>query len=447
MSRFTRPSSFRRRLATAIVAVTAVGSTAVTSTADAGEISPADVVVNIAVTGPSADDVLAGLTIELWPDRATEPVECSDEPEPFPGASPVLTYDYLGCLGVEPGTYSIGLDGVPDGFSVIAECTSSTPENIQPNEVIPGTESFEVLEFRQFPASCLVSVFQPIVLVDKIVDGGSASIDDFTIEVYSSEGDLVATGVDPSAESCVPQNLFTRTAIVDPLGENCAVIGIQSGDHQLGEVAVPGYAPTNVGCRPYAVGVGEVFPEGIGAFSIEPDPIFGGPPIVLCEITNSYFEGSVTVAKQVVNDDGGTATADDFTAELYLEGGALVESGACAADGSCIDTDLPIGDYRVGESGPEGYASTVACTVTGGSVPEIGTVPPSIPLFDEAIAGESAAFTLQPDASVACVITNDDVAPAIGVLPPTGTNRQPLVLALVLLALGGSLVALRRRPA
>jgi hypothetical protein len=427
-----------------IVGVMAVGSTAIGHTAEAGQVSPADVTVTILVSGPDAGDVLDGLTVELWPDRVDVPVLCSDQPETFPGASSLYVFTSLTCVDVDAGTYSIGLDGVPAGFTASASCTSSVPVEVEPNEVIADTESFEVLDVKLFPANCIVTVIQPVVLVDKIVDGGPASTDDFTIEVYSTGGGLVATGTDPSPDGCTAQPEFTSVA--DPVADACAVIAIPAGEYQLGEVALPGYAPTNVGCGSY-FGDREAFPNGVGEFAVGDDTLGALPPIVICEITNSYFEGSVTVTKQVINDNGGTATADDFTAEVYLDGGALVASGACEPDGTCIDTDLAIGDHRIGENGPSGYVATVACTVTGGSVPEVGTVPPSTIVFDEAIAGESAGFTLEPNASVACVITNDDIAPTTGVLPPTGANRQPMVIALALLALGGSLVVARRRTA
>lgn len=448
------PSTGRRTrsllvLAAAVIGII-LGTTSGSTTAHAGEISPYNVTIYLGVVGPDAADVMNGLTIEFWASGATEPLLCSNDPEAAPWYPPVINFWPSGCLDVPEGDYTLGIDGVPAGFSVIADCTSATAVEVQPSEIIDGA-SFTVVETYLDPASCDVTVVQPTVLVDKVVVGGAADTDDFTIEVYpAGGGSPIATGVDPSPESCLGD--IGIRSITEPGTPDCAVIGLAAGDYQLGEITAPGYLPTNVGCTPYFGTDNEAFPDGIGEFSLVDSIAVDGVPVIYCEVTNTYSEGSVAVTKQVINDDGGTATAADFTAEVYAEGGALVTSGDCAADGSCIDTDLPSGDYRIGESGPAGYEATVACSRTGGSVPEIGTVVPSIPLPGEAIAGADAAFALLPDASVTCVITNNDIAPtttidpSVGILPPTGSgNRTATVFALGLLTLGGTLVALRRR--
>jgi LPXTG-motif cell wall-anchored protein len=213
---------------------------------------------------------------------------------------------------------------------------------------------------------------------------------------------------------------------------------------------------------------GEMFPAGIGEFTVSDVPAQDAFPFAQCEVTNRYYEGDLVVTKSVVNDDGGAATPDQFTAEVYTEpGGSLVTTATCAADGSCIDATFPIGDYRIGESGPEGYTPSVSCSVTRepDGPPPIGTTPP-VGLI-EAIAGDDAVATVEPYGEVTCAITNDDptttttttttttLAPTTTTtttlapqLPPTGDSNGTLaIIALVLIASGGVLLALRRRPA
>ena len=130
----------------------------------------------------------------------------------------------------------------------------------------------------------------------------------------------------------------------------------------------------------------------------------------------------MVVDKVVVNDDGGTATAADFTAEVFTDpGGVEALSNQCAADGSCINDALPIGPYRIGESGPDGYTASVSCVVTEQPIdPTINTDPPEI--LDEAIPGADAAFEIGPLGEVTCTITNDD-----NPQPTTTTARRRLL--------------------
>src|SRR5690606_34476794 len=97
------------------------------------------------------------------------------------------------------------------------------------------------------------------------------------------------------------------------------------------------------------------------------------------------------------------------------------------------------------------------------------TNPPTSIVATEAIAGDAALAEVQPYGEVTCVITNDDVPtttaapttttiaptttdagglPVTPTLPETGSsssNTVMMVLALGLLTVGGSLMALRRR--
>ena len=87
---------------------------------------------------------------------------------------------------------------------------------------------------------------------------------------------------------------------------------------------------------------------------------------VTCTITNNDQTAHLKLVKSVVNDNGGTATASNWT---------LSASGPTALSGAGVaESDVNAGSYTLSESaGPAGYtASTWSCTngvtVSGGSI-------------------------------------------------------------------------------
>jgi uncharacterized repeat protein (TIGR01451 family) len=81
-----------------------------------------------------------------------------------------------------------------------------------------------------------------------------------------------------------------------------------------------------------------------------------------CTITNSDIAPQLTVIKHVINDDGGTATASDFT--MLVSGANIDGSGLTAAsggvsfpgaDGTGTTMTLDAGSYNVGENPQDGY--------------------------------------------------------------------------------------------
>ncbi|MEJ0021450.1 MAG: hypothetical protein WDN47_02575 [Candidatus Doudnabacteria bacterium] len=109
----------------------------------------------------------------------------------------------------------------------------------------------------------------------------------------------------------------------------------------------------------------------------------------------------LTVIKHVINDNGGTATASDFT--MTISGVTVINPlnpldphPASFPGQESPGTDRTIisdGTYNVTESGPAGYTATFSAGCTG---------------------------TLAPFDSQTCTITNDDIAP-----PPPPPNPCP----------------------
>lgn len=92
---------------------------------------------------------------------------------------------------------------------------------------------------------------------------------------------------------------------------------------------------------------------------------------------------TLNVIKNVTNDDGGTATASDFTIDVS---GTNVSSSSFAGSEAGVEVTLDAGSYEVTETGPAGYLGT-------GSGDCSGTI----------AAGETKT----------CTITNNDIAPQL----------------------------------
>jgi uncharacterized cupredoxin-like copper-binding protein len=84
---------------------------------------------------------------------------------------------------------------------------------------------------------------------------------------------------------------------------------------------------------------------------------------VTCEITNDDQPGKLTVIKHVINDNGGTAVAADFT----LDSGGTNDSpdDFAGAEAPGTEVTLDAGSYNVTESGPSGYTASYSADCSG----------------------------------------------------------------------------------
>lgn len=113
-----------------------------------------------------------------------------------------------------------------------------------------------------------------------------------------------------------------------------------------------------------------------------------------CMITNSDLpagEGALTVIKHVINDNGGTAGAADFSLTISEEPGALIPVTSSEA------MFLGPGLYAVDEGAPvSGYTriGTASCTKDGSPI-------------------DGSTVSIEADHVYVCTITNDDNAPSL----------------------------------
>src|SRR5699024_1063346 len=80
---------------------------------------------------------------------------------------------------------------------------------------------------------------------------------------------------------------------------------------------------------------------------------------VTCTFTNTRVTGSLTLIKHVVNDNGGKATASDFTLHVMQNGSDVAGSPAAGSESGTVYNNLPTGTYTVSENTPtNGYTQT-----------------------------------------------------------------------------------------
>lgn len=189
------------------------------------------------VRGPGPDAVLAGLTLEVYLDNSgtfeiVDPLNCSTVPQLDDG--PYRAAEDSSCT-LQPGNYAIGLDGVPAGWTVSVSCTDGSDERID-----AVGASFTFYGFSS--ATCVVEVRTPVLLLDKVVEGGPADPTDFVIEVYDGQGALLATGSDVAAATC--ESTFDPT--------ECGAVALPAGTgYALGEEPMADYVVSAVECTQY----------------------------------------------------------------------------------------------------------------------------------------------------------------------------------------------------
>ena len=120
---------------------------------------------------------------------------------------------------------------------------------------------------------------------------------------------------------------------------------------------------------------------------------------VTCTITNNDIAPQLKVIKHVVNDNGGTASASDFTMNVT---GTNVSTPSFPGDEQGTTVTLNAGSYSVDEANFAGYAKTLGTDCSG---------------------------TINVGETKTCTITNDDIAPQLTVIKHVINNNGGTKLA------------------
>ena len=148
-----------------------------------------------------------------------------------------------------------------------------------------------------------------------------------------------------------------------------------------------------------------------GSVTLETNTITNG----ICAVTPA--PATLHVIKLVINDDGRTSVAADFTMHVEASGIDVAGSPASGAGSPGTAYTLAAGSYVVSEDSHSGYT----VSYSGGGVDPMGGI------------------TLAPGADVTVTITNNDTRTTVpGVLPNTATPWYNLLLVGAILVLVGA---------
>ena len=151
-----------------------------------------------------------------------------------------------------------------------------------------------------------------------------------------------------------------------PGSEAGTTVTLDAGAYGVDELPAPGYARTIGADCAGTIALGET---------------------KTCAITNDDIAPRLVVVKNVINDNGGGATPASFT--MTVTGNTPSPASFPGAGGAGTTVALKAGAYSVSESGPSGYAGTFSADCSG---------------------------TISLGQTRTCVVTNDDIPPALIVI-------------------------------
>ncbi len=364
----------------------------------------------------------AAFTLEFFASSACDPSNFG-EGETFLGADIVGTdvngaaiFDFTFPATVLPGQY-----------------VTATATRTAPAVTTAGNSTSEFSECKKVPPSLTVT---KIVVND---NGGTATAPDFNLYVDCGSGpEAITSGVgrsiSPSPADCSVSEDDPGIAYVGTIGGDCdptGAIRVNDGDIVACTITNDDVAPTitvttevtndnggtagvvdfplevDCGFGPIAVTSGVTADVAAGDCAVSEGgsggyvATFGGDcdasgvvtlglgETASCTITNDDIAPTLTLAKIVVNDNGGSAATTDF----HLDAAGPTPFGGDG--GATSDGSFSAGAYTLSESGgPAGYAPG-AWNCTG----------------DGSLVGDELTLGLGETAS--CTITNDDIAPTL----------------------------------
>lgn len=243
---------------------------------------------------------------------------------------------------VNAGTYTLSETG-PSGYIASAwSCVGGTQNGSDITLANGQSATCTITNNDDAPSLTLVKV----VVND---NGGTAQETDFTL---SADGPTPISGA----------------------GGATSDADFDAGTYNLSETTMPGYTAGDWSC--------------VGGTQDDEDTVTVGlGEDVTCTITNNDDAPSLTLVKQVVNDNGGTAAATDFT--LSADGPTPISG----AGGATSDASFEAGTYDLSETGVPGYTAG-AWSCAGGTQ-------------------NGAQITLELGESATCTIINNDNAPSL----------------------------------
>ncbi|MFD1299700.1 hypothetical protein ACFQ4Q_24030, partial [Lysobacter gummosus] len=282
---------------------------------------------------------------------------------------------------VPAGTYTLSESGGPTGYTAgTYSCVINSGAAIVSNTVTlaAGDNATCTINNNDQAAS--------LTLVKNITNdnGGTATVADFSLT--TNAGTLTFGANSGTAQAAV----YTSNTL-----------SVSAGTYTLTEADRAGYTEGDWSCTGAAGTVTPAFNAG--------SVVIAGGETVTCSITNNDQAASLTLVKNITNDNGGTATVADFS--LTTNAGTLTfgaNSGTAQAAVYTSNTlSVSAGSYTLTEADRAGYTEgDWSCTGAA------GTVTPAFNAGSVVIAGGE---------TVTCSITNNDQAATL-TLVKTVTN-------------------------
>ena len=289
-----------------------------------------------------------------WTLRAAGPVSVSG-----PGNSAGVTDQ-----PVPVGTYDLSESGGPAGFNASDwTCTGSASSTATSVTIAPGDE-----------ASCFVvnsAVEASLTLIKEVDNGNTGATTEPTAWTLTAVGPNTIEGPSGTAAAALP------------------------GTYDLSETGPTGYEASDWTCSGAASSTADSVTVALGNN-------------VVCALTNTAQQPTLTLVKEVVNDNGGTAEATDWT--LTADGPSPISGQV--GDASVTNAPVAVGDYTLDEQALlTGYTrGDWACV--GGT-----------------LAGDTVSVALGED--VTCTIVNNDQPAQLTLVktvvnpPSTGGAAEP----------------------
>lgn len=303
-----------------------------------------------------------------------------------------LYEDYYQELGVEFHQTGTVIVTYQIRLSLTAgECNGSSSHMSYGNATSPG--DFGNIGNMTIPSPANVWTL-PSITVHKQVADGTAEAKDFSVAITAPDG---TTQTYPFVNDTGTTQ--TGTVFIDNLR--------QDGQYTLEETNAGGvYAMTGWSGASTNCSLGSLIARTLYADVQAGDTSNGGHGThvknATCTFINSVHEGSITVIKNVVNDNGGAKTYADFSFDVNNQNYSFNET--TSPDGART-ISLPVGTYSVTE--PE--ANTMGYSTS----------------YDNC-----ANITVVANQTATCTITNDDNAPSLSVTKHAindngGTKQAP----------------------
>ena len=367
-------------------------------------------------TGLPTAGAATGVPVTLEPGSVVECTIINDDIQPALTLVKTLNNSSGGALTI--ADFDISIDGV--------EVTSGTPVSVLANTVIevaeldlPGyTEgtwscadanaqttglptagaatgvNVELAPGADVTCSIVNTDVAPTLTLTKTLvndNGGNLTIADFDISIDGTE---VVSGA------------------ANPVAANTDIV--------ISELDVPGYVGGAWACRD--VNSQTTGLPTAGAATGTTVNLLEGSAVV-CEITNDDVAPTLSLAKTVTNDDGGTLTVEDF--DISVDGTEVING---AAQTVLANTPITISELDV-PGYTEGAWSCVDANSLTTALPAAG-----------AATGET--ITLEPGSDVTCSIVNDDIGPKLTLVTNViNDNGGILTIADYLLSIAGTTVA------